>query len=267
MPRSPRAVPALRAAVILAALLVAPAARAQDTAQTRPRNFVGVELGYTRFSDDTDPWQLGALTLGRRTGAGPVLARVTQASRFGRSGLQLEADAYPRLSPTSYIYLNAGWSESPIFPHWRAGAELFAVAAPGVELSAGYRQLHFTGVSVNLLTGSAGLYKGNFWVALRPYLRVDAGARDLSASLVGRRYAGGGDDWLGFTLGAGTTPGDRLTTLELARTSTVSAALQGSRPLVPRFVLTWSAGGERERLPLGTTRNRLELGLGGRLDY
>lgn len=261
---------AIRRVAVLV-LLIGGAARAQgtapDTARATPRNFVAAEYAYTHFSDDTDPWQLRSLALGRRTGAGPLILRVNQASRFGRSGAQLEADAYPRLSPTSYIYLNAGWSESSIFPHWRAGGELYAVPARGLELSAGFRQLHFTGASVNLVTGSAGLYRGNYWVSLRPFLRVDAGARALSASLVGRRYFTGADDYVGISLGGGSTPGDRLTPLDFTRTSVVSAGLHGARPLAPRFILTWAASAERERLPAGDRRTRAEFTLGGRLDY
>lgn len=260
-----RWVATIRAALLLASAAAA-VARGQDTTRARPRNFVALDVAATHFSDGSDPWQLGALSLGRRTAAGPVIARATRASRFGRSGAQLEGDAYPRLSPTSYLYLNAGWSASPVFPRWRAGAEVYAVPARGVELSAGYRQLRFTGVSVNLLTGSAGLYRGNYWAALRPFLRVGA-PRDLSASLVARRYASGADDYVGLALGAGATPGDRLTTLELARRSAASAGIHGSRPLTGRVVLTWAATGEREHFPAGHSRTRLELTLGGRLDY
>lgn len=253
--------------VALLVLVLAGAAHAQDSTRATPRNFVAADYGYTHFSDESDPWHLRSLALGRRTAAGPLIARVNQASRFGRSGVQLEADAYPRLSRTSYIYLNAGWSESSIFPHWRAGGELYVVPARGVELSAGYRQLHFTGVSVNLLTGSAGLYRGNYWVSLRPFLRVDAGARALSASLVGRRYFSGSDDYVGISLGGGSTPGDRLTPLDVTRTSVMSAGVHGSRPLAARVILTWAAGAERERLPVGDPRTRAEFTLGGRLDY
>ncbi|HEY0994831.1 MAG TPA: YaiO family outer membrane beta-barrel protein [Gemmatimonadaceae bacterium] len=254
---------------MLLATLLATAARGQDTTRAAPRNFVAAEVGYTDFSDDTDPWQVGSLSIGRRTDAGPVIARVNRARRFDRSGAQLEFDAYPRLSPTAYIYLNAGWSESPVFPHWRAGGELYGAPARGVELSAGYRQLRFTGVSVNLLTGSAGLYRGDYWVAVRPFLRLDAGARDLSASLVARRYFSGADDYVGVVLGAGATPRDARADVDLLSTrhGAVSAGVQGSRPLASRVTATWAATGERERFQAGVSRTRVELTLGGRLDY
>ena len=67
-------------------------------------------------SFNRDPWQVVALSYGRKTKLGSVIARVNMAKRFGDIGFQYEMDAYPKISENNYGYLNYGFSQSSVFP-------------------------------------------------------------------------------------------------------------------------------------------------------
>ena len=71
-----------------------------------------------------DSWHLLYLQYTRSTSLGSVVARINYANRFKTDGLQYEMDAYPRIAPRSYGYLNVGYSNASIFPSFRAGAEI-----------------------------------------------------------------------------------------------------------------------------------------------
>lgn len=131
----------LRPALLLAGAL-ATAAHAQAPRGTRAPGdtatpFVAVDHAATRFVESLAPWQLGALSLGHRSGAGTYIARVNTARRFETGGAQGEVDLYPRLGRTCYAYLNAGYGDAPVFPEWRFGAELFANLPRAWEASLG----------------------------------------------------------------------------------------------------------------------------------
>ncbi|MDE3151771.1 MAG: YaiO family outer membrane beta-barrel protein, partial [Gemmatimonadota bacterium] len=159
---------ALAASLALLTLLAAGAPlAAQDTAAhssgPAPRRWVGIDAAYTSFSGGYDAWQFVSVSLANRSAWGTAIGRVNYANRYATGGLQVEGDLYPRLGPSTYLYLNLGYSGSSVFPQWRSGAELFQSLPDAWEASAGYRQLRFNGAPVTLLTGAVGKYAGNYW--------------------------------------------------------------------------------------------------------
>lgn len=259
-----------RFAAALTAALGAPLP-AQEPAAARPQpaaqSSIGVDAGFVSFDDATAPWRLGAVSLMRRAPGGTVIGRVNVANRFGSTGVQYEADAYPRLGGSSYAYLNAGWSRASIFPAWRYGAELFTALPHAYEASLGVRHLRFAGDPVTLVTASAGKYLGNYWLSLRPYVRRKDNRLTASGGLTVRRYEATADDFLGVRVSVGSTPGDPVTANDLARTRSVSAGLQASRALSRQVTATAALGYERETLDLARRRNRLELNAGARVAF
>lgn len=234
--------------------------------QRRDITFAGAEYNYVYFHGDLDPWQMASLSLGNRGTRGTFIGRVNLASRFGEQGAQAELDAYPRLSEKVYAFLNIGYSGADIFPEWRSGAELFAALPDAWEASAGYRQLRFEGVPpVTLITGAVGKYFGNSWISARPYVRVGDNGTGTTVVVTGRRYFADADNYIGARISAGSSPSERATPAEVNRNDSWSAAVQGSRTLRPRVVGSCSVGVEREELSATTTRKRVDLILGLRV--
>jgi YaiO family outer membrane protein len=228
---------------------------------------VGVEYGYVRFEGDLDRWQLASVSVREATPMGPAIARVSYADRFAERGVQLEVDAYPRLSRSLYAYLNAGYAPSGLFPTWRFGGELYANLPGAWEASAGLRELRFDDESVTLYTGSVGKYSGNYWLSLRPFARVKDGSVTGSATLTGRRYFSGADHYVGASAGYGKTPSEDPTPEELERLASFSATLHGSQPLRSELFGLWSLGFQREELASSRMRDRVELSVGLKLSW
>ena len=239
-------------AAAIAVILGADVSGAQTTPtmkkRAEARSFIAGELGYTQFRRDLDPWKLASLSLGRRTKGGVVIGRLNYANRFGISGAQIEADAYPRINATTYAYLNVGYSRSEIFPAWRFGGELFKSLSDAWEGSVGIRQLRFAGAPITLYTGTLGKYAGDYWISARPFLRFTSSGMSASAGVTARRYFADGDHFIGVRTGYGRTPSDAVTPDQLARTSSYSADVHGSGGPWVHTVGTVSLGFNRDRL-------------------
>lgn len=260
----------------LAALFVAVTAdnlSAQDATELRPEvpRVTTLVLDYSRvsFQQDLDPWNFASVSLGRRTGRGSLIGRVNYANRFGSSGSQVEVDAYPRLTSSTYAYLSVGYSLSGIFPEWRSGGELFTSLPQAWEASLGYRQLRFGGAPVTLFTGAVGKYAGDYWFSVRPYLRFTDNGTSASASLTSRRYFADGDHYVGGRIAFGGTPPDQGTPDQaaLGRAQSFSASAQGSGGLYASVLGTWSLGYEREELALSRIRRSWTAATGLRIPF
>lgn len=252
------------------ACVAAPTALAQETAvkATRaPFTAVAGELSHVAFSGDTDPWHLASVALWRRSSAGTFIARVNYANRFATDGVQVEADAYPRLSDRVYLYFNAGYSGATVFPEWRFGAEAFTALPGAWEASAGVRQLRFHGAPVTMLTGAVGKYVGNYWVSLRPYVRTHDGTTSATTTMQARRYFEDGDHWMGASVTYGGSPTERITPDAVALTRTFGIAVNGSTALTPRLLGTWMLGHDAERLSPGSTRRSVTVTAGLRRSF
>lgn len=256
---SPGRVGLTAAGLVLAA---APARAQADTVPAAYRAAVGYTLDY--FRGDTDPWHLAAVEVSRRSARGTVLARGTFASRFSRTGEQVEVEAYPRLTGRTYGFVGAGWSPGELFPRFRAGAELFGTPSRGWELSAGARYLDFQTTRVTLLTGSVGAYPRNYYLAARPFLAFsstdDRGT--LSGSLLARRYLRTEEEYLTLRVSGGSTPPEQFTATELGRTGAFQVGIDGKTPVGERVSLTGLLGRQWEDLPGGRERRRFVVGVG-----
>lgn len=138
---------------------------------------------------------------------GRFIPRIIFANRFGQEGIQYELDAYPKINEKSYAYLNYGFSGSQIFPRHRAGAEIHTMISSSMEVSAGIRHLDFRESTATTYTASLGLYKGNYFIAVRPLItpRNDNPTAYFGSVLI-RKYGSASDIWMGATLSAGVEP-------------------------------------------------------------
>ena len=177
-----------------------------------------IKLNYTVdfFSKDfnRDPWHLVALSYGRKTKLGTVIARVNYAHRFGEQGFQYEADAYPKLGENNYGYLNYGFSENTLFPRNRFGAEWYHNFPHAFEGSAGLRILDFSTSVVDIYTATIGKYLGNYWISFRTYITPDQEGTSFSGFLSARRYFADSENYVGLKAGYGISPDERRNAME-----------------------------------------------------
>jgi YaiO family outer membrane protein len=249
----------LRISVCAGALALATATSAST--QEAPPYRMRVDYSQARFNADLPSWHVMSIEAEARGVAGTLLARATLADRFDQFGHQIEVDAYPRLSPNVYAYLNAGYSPSDIFPTWRYGAELYAAVPGGFEVSAGARLLAFDERDVVLYTGSLGKYIPNYYGALRPTLSFRDGEALFSAGLLVRRYLGDTYRYVDLRAGRGESPLEDATPLDLDRILSTYAGLNGLLPVSDRMRVLWRALFEKEDLPQ-RSRQRWTGGLG-----
>lgn len=226
-----------------------------------------MDYTYVTFRGDIDPWRLASLSLSQRSSRGSIIGRLNWANRFSTSGIQLEADAYPRINSRMYAYLNAGYSASSIFPAWRFGGELFTSLPEAWEASIGFRQLRFSGPPVTLFTGAVGKYVGNYWISLRPYVRFTPTGTSASAGLTMRRYFEDGDHYFGGSVSYGSGPSDQSTPDAVARDNSFSVGIQGSKGISRATLFTWSGTRKRESFPVGFVRNSLSGTIGLKLIF
>jgi len=164
---------------------------------------------YFEKNSGRDPWQLLAVSYGRKTGIGTFIGRINWAQRYGTQGFQYEMDAYPSISEGNYAYLNLGFSNLSIFPKTRAGAEWYHNFPKAYEGSLGMRALYFSSSTTYMFTGTVGKYIGNYWFSLRSYVTPSSTGTSVSGSIQTRRYFEDPEDYIGLRLGYGISPDDR----------------------------------------------------------
>ena len=263
-----RRVPICNAVFALIAMAATFATNARAQGETVPqrdsttRTTIGADLGYVSFDHDIEAWRTASIALSRRTSRGSLIGRVNLASRFGTTGAQLEVDAYPRWGKGRYFYLNAGVSESSIFPGQRFGAEVYTNLPNAWEASVGLRALWFDGSPVTLYTGTIGRYAGNYWVSLRPFVRSRPTGTSTSAGLTVRRYTSDADNYVGGRVSFGSSPADNITPDAVTRIGSSSFNLQGSHAFGRTLIGTWAAGHDSEDLDAGRSRNSWTISIG-----
>lgn len=156
------------------------------------------------FDQVLDPMYYGAFEYKKNTKWGVLLPRLNFNRRFNINGVQAELDAYPKISKSLSGYFNYGFSNSEIFPRHRVGAEVIKELPNAMEASVGLRHLSFATDNATILTGSFGLYRGNYYASIRPFVVPNAlKGVSLSGSLLVRRYLKDGNNYLGMNLGYG----------------------------------------------------------------
>jgi YaiO family outer membrane protein len=174
---------------------------------------VGASMDY--FSKIYSPWLFGFLQYGRQTKMGAFITRVNVADRqysnLASLGIQGEIDFYPRLTKTSYLYLNVGYSPSAIFPSFRFGGEYYAkLGKSEFEGSLGMRYLDFLTNVVIMYTGSIGYYWGNEYINFRPFFINDINGWGSTYNVLYRKFFSGKGDFVQVSFGGGVVPDERV---------------------------------------------------------
>lgn len=174
------------------------------------KNKIRLVYTYDNFSNDfnRDPWHFLALSYGRKTKLGSVIARINYANRFNSDGFQVELDAYPKIFENDYAYVNYGYSANSLFPGNRFGFEWYHNFPHAWEGSLGMRYLDFSSSGVDIYTATLGKYVGNYWVSLRSYVTPGSDGTSVSGALSVRRYFSDSEDYIGLRLSYGVSPDD-----------------------------------------------------------
>lgn len=234
----------------------------ENLAELTQRSKVSLNATYDRFDRTFDPWRMTSLSLAHRFDAGSLIGRINRAERFGDTGHQVEVDAYPRWVDGTYFYLNAGFSESGIFPHRRYGAEIYHNFPKGIEGSLGLRHLRFSASNVTIYTGSLGKYWGDYLFTFRANATPSSIGASKSGSVSARRYFGDGENHLTLTLGSGVSPDQPNPSAEILNLRSRKAGLAAQGWIHRRLILSGGVSYERQELGSGVERAQTTFSAG-----
>ncbi|GGG44862.1 hypothetical protein GCM10011414_13020 [Croceivirga lutea] len=174
-----------------------------ENAETDEKNSFSVTSTATVFDKTFDPFYEMKVAYARKAKWGVLIPRITYAERFDIQGYQFEVDAYPTFSKKLHGYLNYGFSDQIIFPKHRIGAELYSELPKAREASLGLRHLRFNEVNTTIITGSYGLYTGNWYFSGRPFVSFGNDDVGFAGSLLARKYFKDANNYLdvNFTYG------------------------------------------------------------------
>jgi YaiO family outer membrane protein len=132
---------------------------------------IGAGYGYDGFSDRRTPWQEQWLMLRRRTGIGSVIFTGSRADRYHETDQQYELEAYPRIRPGTYMYLDSAFSPNQVwYPKYRLGAHVYQSFGRGYEGSIGCSRLGF-GDGINIYIASLSKYISRWLLIGQVFIR------------------------------------------------------------------------------------------------
>ncbi|GAB3203922.1 YaiO family outer membrane protein [Pontibacter aydingkolensis] len=180
-------------------------------------NSIRTEYQYATFNTNIPDWHLASLEYTRLIKPGSISGRVNYANRFEQQALQGELDFWPRLNDKTYLYLNAGFSASKLFPDYRAGLEVYRKLPLNMEVSLGARTLVYSNETIWLYTGHIGKYWGKYWAGIRPFIQQQHRKVQATGIIQLRRYLIDEDQHLTLTLAKGSTPATQVGLQEINR--------------------------------------------------
>ncbi|SMD35986.1 outer membrane protein, YaiO family [Reichenbachiella faecimaris] len=166
--------------------------------------FAEAEVAYSQFSAALSPWQQIRLGYGAQKKLSWNV-HATAVQRFKRRGLNLEFEAYPRLSSRTYFFVIASYSNSSFMSTYTTGLELFQNLG-SIEVSVGSKKYQFKTSDFFLHTASIGFYNKKYTLLYQVYLSSTQGLVNDTHALQGRIYLKGQRSYLQsrLTLGSST---------------------------------------------------------------
>jgi len=242
------------------------AAEAETNSDTTARG-VDFHLGYS-FDTFKEPykryWQIFSIGALYRTGAGPLMGTVNfgnihaeSSGNIVETGIQVQAEMWPKISERSYAWLAYAYSPFAYFPRHRASAEYWYNLEKGWVVSAGASYYYFD-MHIFIPTFSLEKYAGKYWFSGKTYIHLKDAGTTASVFLTARRYSND-FNYLQLTVGAGTAPDEPYDiATDLERQSAVAIKMTVNRRLNSNMSLMAGAGYSLEEYRDGLTRNRFE---------
>lgn len=243
----------------------------QDTVKTyyqmlrseNAKNLIDLSYEYVYFDKRfDDPWHYTSLDYTRNTSLGSVTGRLMYSNRFREDGLQGEIEAYPSISKGIYAYVGAGYSQSDIFPRFRAGVSLYYTLPKSFDAETGFRYLDFNPSKTYIYVLALGKYTGNFYFNLKSYLSPDVDIFSHSYTFSARYYFSDRYNFIGAQIGAGISPDDRARNIMgEGNLSTYKFGVNYSRDLVKNFTIAASGLWFYEEYRTGLWGNQIGVGV------
>lgn len=236
-----------------------------STAQ-KTTNTIGIKYDFIYFDKGGNkPWHLLSLEYTRLIKKIPFIARLNYANRFSKSGLQLEAEAYPAISKKVYAYVNAGYSkDSLLFPKYRAGFSLYVSLPAAFEAEGGFRLLYFNSPTW-IYTAAIGKYYKNYWFNFSTFL-TPGNSNILQSYFLKTRYYLDDQDFIMLTLGTGISPDDRNNNIQLNTNNKLGSkkaelSLRSTIKKVNVILISTSWMNEEYQLKKYTNQYNISIGL------
>lgn len=142
-----------------------------------------------------------------------------RSTRYGKEGVQFEAESYPVFSKKVYSYVGIGYSNAmPVFPKFRAGYSLFINLPEAFEVEGGFRYLDFD-KDIFVYTLGASKYIGNWLINARSFLTPMDNRIEQSYLLTTRRYFGEHNQYAFLQAGYGISPDENRNIQLITNTS------------------------------------------------
>ncbi len=221
-------------------------------------NFDTFQEPYSRF------WQIFRVGAKYETSVGPILGTVNFGNlhadtdpRIVETGIQVQAEFWPKISKRTYAWLAYAYSPFKYFPKHRAAAEYWYNLNKGWVMSAGASYYYFDRHIV-IPTVSVEKYAGKYWLSARTYIHLKEAGSSASVFLSIRRYCND-TDYLQFTAGAGTAPDEPWDlVVDLDRQKAAAFKMIFNKKLSDSFTVKAGAGYSREEYLNEQRRNRFE---------
>lgn len=227
------------------------------------KNLIDLSYEYVYFDKRfDDPWHYTSLDYTRNTSLGSITGRLMYSNRFREDGLQGEIEAYPSISKGIYAYVGAGYSQSDIFPRFRAGVSLYYTLPKSFDAETGFRYLNFNPSKTYIYVLALGKYTGNFYFNLKSYLSPDVDIFSHSYTFSARYYFSDRYNFIGAQIGAGISPDDRARNIMgEGNLSTYKFGVNYSRDLVKNFTIAASGLWFYEEYRTGLWGNQIGVGV------
>jgi YaiO family outer membrane protein len=140
-----------------------------------------------------------------------VFGRIIYQNRNGDNAIQSIVDFYPTYNK-GYMFFSVRYSNSILFPKLTVMGEVYRNFLERHEASVGLRYLKpFDGYNIYVITGTYGIYYGNWYSYVRPMLSILNEGIGWSGMIVTRRYFGDGKTYVEGTILRGDDTGTQRT--------------------------------------------------------
>lgn len=234
----------------------------------KKKSMVSVYYLNTSFSNPGfTPWHLAYIEYKHNFKASPVIARINYGNLFNNSAFQFEAEAYPKLTKHTYLFVNLGLAGGKaVFPDIKSALELYT----GWESwtgSIGGRFLNFKPDPVYIITGHLGYQVKSWHVLYRPFITRSLNDWSVSHGVSIKRSNEAKESFVQFDFQYGVIPFVFFTTNDVSRVNAIRFGIQYRFRIAERFFLHPAFMYEREEYYPELFRNRYntQIGLSVRL--
>lgn len=158
--------------------------RLRNSIRLQYYNFIDTELRYTSFDQDLKPWVQARVGYGMNKKI-PWNVHITSVNRFGKSGTNFQAEAYPRLGRHSYLHLDASYAPNDFMANFTAGFGLFH-RWQDFEIGLGSKMYSFSARTFYLSRASIGYYHDKFSIQYQSLFTSNTNRYEVIHLLRGR---------------------------------------------------------------------------------